>query len=159
MIELIIWLFVLSFIIYKKAKKIGGAERTIERKNKSFTYQRPVSQQTKKNFAVMPEHKKVPPNVERKCMVEDKHRSENNVFAKQPVSSTTTPNVSRPYTELPKENKTQKKENRMVALRLYEGDHVPQGYRMVRCSYCAAENLIAYSSRGKYMCYFCHEDL
>lgn len=158
MIELIVWLFILGFIFYKKAKKTGRAERSIERKNRPVTYQRSVSQPGK-NFAVMPEHKKVPPNVERKCIVEDGHRLENNVNAKRSMKSSVTPNVTRPYTELPKETRVKKEENRMVALRLYEGDHVPQGYRMVRCSYCAAENLIAHSARGKYMCYFCHEDL
>ena len=112
-----------------------------------------------KNFAVMPEHKKVQPNVERKCAAEDRHRSENNVYQKKSSQQTAVPNVKHAYTEVPKQTRMEKRAARMIATRLYEGDHVPQGYRMVKCGYCAAENLIAYSSRGDYMCYFCHEDL
>ena len=159
MFELIIWLIIVGAIFYSKAKKAGKIGNVSEKKNTPVTYTRPTSQPVKKNFAIMPEHKNVQPNVERKCAAEDGHRSENNVFAKRPVKPTATPNVSRPYTEPPKQTRMEKKGSRMTALRLYEGDHVPQGYRMVRCSYCAAENLIAHSSRGAYMCYFCHEDL
>lgn len=159
MLEGIIWLIIVGAIAYSRAKKAGKIGNAAERKNKPVTYQKTTSQPVKKNFAIMPEHKKVLPNVERKCAAEDGHRSENNVYAKRPAKPTATPNVSRPYTEAPKQTRMEKRGNRIAALRLYEGDHVPQGYRMVRCSYCAAENLIAYSSRGNYMCYFCHEDL
>lgn len=159
MIEGIIWLIIVGAIAYSKAKKAGKIDKSTTSMSKSVTYQRPVSQPVKKNFAVMPEHKKVPPNVERNCAAEDRHLSENNVFAKKPAKPTAEPNVSRPYTEPPKQTRIEKKGNRIAAIRLYEGDHVPQGYRMVKCHYCAAENLIAYSARGDYMCYFCHEDL
>lgn len=154
---IIIWLIIIGAIYYSKAKKAGKLEKPST--NKPVTYTRNTVQQPKKNFAVMPEHKKVAPNVERKCAAEDRHRSENNVFSKNTAKPTATPNVSRPYTEAPKQTRMERKGSRMIAKRLYEGDHVPQGYRMVRCSYCAAENLISYSSRGEYMCYFCHEDL
>lgn len=119
MIEGIIWLIIVGAIAYSRVKKAGKIGSASERRNKPVTYQKTTAQPVKKNSAVMPEHKKVPP----------------------------------------KQTRMEKKGNRIAALRLYEGDHVPQGYRMVRCSYCAAENLIAYSSKGDYMCYFCHEDL
>lgn len=45
------------------------------------------------------------------------------------------------------------------AQRLYEGDSVPNGCRCVVCSYCAAENLIPVSSRERFSCYFCREQL
>ncbi len=159
MIEGIIWLIIVGAIAYSRAKKAGKIGNSTVERSKTATYQRPVSQPVKKNFAVMPEHKKVPPNVERNCAAEDRHRSENNVFAKRPAKTTVVPNVSRPYMEPPKQTRMEKRGNRIAAIRLYEGDRVPQGYRMVKCHYCAAENLIAYSARGNYMCYFCHEDL
>lgn len=45
------------------------------------------------------------------------------------------------------------------AVRLYEGDSVPTGMRRVRCSYCAADNLVPENSRQRYTCYFCREEL
>ena len=45
------------------------------------------------------------------------------------------------------------------AQRLYEGDSVPQGMRVIKCSYCGAENLVPQGSRQKYTCYFCREEL
>ena len=155
MFELLIWLIIVAAVFISKSKK---AQEKIGEKTTQVFASKPVQEQ-KRNFAVMPEHKKVPPNVERKCAVEDRHRSENNVYQKRPSQTTTVPNVKRAYTEAPKQTRMEKQSSRMIAKRLYEGDHVPQGYRMVKCGYCAAENLIAYSSRGDYMCYFCHEDL
>lgn len=155
MFELIIWLIVVVAVFISKSKK---AQEKIEKKATQVFTSKTVQQQ-KKNFAVMPEHKKVPPNVERNCAAEDRHHSENNVYQKRPLQQTAVPNVKRAYSEAPKQTRMEKRSSRMVAARLYEGDHVPQGYRMVKCGYCAAENLIAYSSRGDYMCYFCHEDL
>lgn len=160
MFEFLILLIIIGFSSYSKAKKAGIIQdKEKNNKNNPPVYQRPVSQPVKKNFAVMPEHKKVPPNVERNCAAEDKHRSENNVYEKKAAKPVAVPNVSRPYTEPQKQTRMEKKANRIAAIRLYEGDHVPQGYRMVKCHYCAAENLIAHSARGNYMCYFCHEDL
>ena len=45
------------------------------------------------------------------------------------------------------------------AQRLYEGDSVPQGMRVIKCFYCGAENLVPQGSRQKYTCYFCREEL
>ena len=177
MFELLIWLIIIGAIIASKAKKAnqnsqGQTNRNTtynqSQANRSATHKQSQAQangnvtynQTqKKNFAVMPEHKKVPPNVERNCAAEDRHRSENNIYHRRPSQQTAVPNVKRDYTEAPKQTRVEKQSTRMVAKRLYEGDHVPQGYRMVKCGYCAAENLIAHSARSKYMCYFCHEDL
>lgn len=155
MFELLIWIIIVVCVFISKSKK---AQKKIEKKATQVFTSKPV-QQREKNFAVMPEHKKAQPNVERKCAAEDRHRLENNVYQKKPSQQTTVPNVKRAYTEAPKQTRMEKRSQRMIATRLYEGDHVPQGYRMVKCGYCAAENLIAYASRGDYMCYFCHEDL
>lgn len=155
MFELLIWIIVIAAVCISKAKK---KQQISEKKSTKAAAYNPVRTQNK-NFAVMPQPKKVQPNVERKCAAEDNHRSENNVYQKKASQQTAVPNVKREYTEAPKQTRMEKRSSRMVATRLYEGDHVPQGYRMVKCGYCAAENLIAYASRGDYMCYFCHEDL
>lgn len=154
MLGIIIWIFIIYFIFIKKRNTQNRTDRRTSQANTSRTVQPP-----QRNFAVVTEQKKVQPNVERKCAVEDRHRSENNVYQKRTVQQTSVPNVKRDYTEAPRQTKMEKKATRMVATRLYEGDRVPQGYRMVKCGYCAAENLIPYTSRGDYMCYFCHEDI
>ncbi len=155
--QLFAWIIVLGAVIAVVNSKKNKIQ-TPQDSDKKVYYERKTVQ-PQKNFAVMPEHKKVPPNVERKCMVEDKHASENNVYARRDSKSTATPNVKRPYTEHSTQTREERNKNRMVATRLYEGDRVPQGCRMVKCKYCGAENLITYFSKGDYVCYFCHEDL
>ena len=44
---------------------------------------------------------------------------------------------------------------RIVALRLMEGDPVPQGYLKIRCPYCAADNLVTKNCKQYHSCYFC----
>ena len=44
---------------------------------------------------------------------------------------------------------------RIVALRLMEGDPVPEGYVKVKCPYCAAENLVTKHCKQYHSCYFC----
>ena len=44
---------------------------------------------------------------------------------------------------------------RIVALRLMEGDPVPEGYVKVKCPYCAAENLVTKNCKQYHSCYFC----
>lgn len=49
---------------------------------------------------------------------------------------------------------------RRAAQRHYDGDSIPQGMRLVKCSYCGAENLIGnYEKQENYTCYFCREIL
>lgn len=47
----------------------------------------------------------------------------------------------------------------VYALRWMEGDPVPSSQRLVKCSYCGAENLVPTGKRIKYHCYFCREEL
>ena len=44
---------------------------------------------------------------------------------------------------------------RIVALRLMEGDPVPEGYVKIKCPYCAAENLVTKHCKQYHSCYFC----
>lgn len=49
---------------------------------------------------------------------------------------------------------------RMAAQRHYDGDSIPRGMRLVKCSYCGAENLIGdYQKQNDFTCYFCREIL
>ena len=44
---------------------------------------------------------------------------------------------------------------RIVALRLMEGDPVPEGYERIKCPYCAADNLVTKHCNQYHSCYFC----
>lgn len=44
---------------------------------------------------------------------------------------------------------------RIVAIRLMEGDPVPEGYVRVKCPYCNADNLVTKNCRQYHSCYFC----
>ena len=44
---------------------------------------------------------------------------------------------------------------RIVALRLMEGDLVPEGYTRIKCPYCAADNLVTKHCKQYHSCYFC----
>lgn len=44
---------------------------------------------------------------------------------------------------------------RIVALRLMEGDPVPEGYVRIKCPYCGADNLVTKNCKQYHSCYFC----
>ena len=44
---------------------------------------------------------------------------------------------------------------RIVALRLMEGDPIPEGYERIKCPYCAADNLVTKHCKQHHSCYFC----
>ena len=44
---------------------------------------------------------------------------------------------------------------RIVALRLMEGDPVPAGYVRIKCPYCNADNLVTKDCKQYHSCYFC----
>lgn len=44
---------------------------------------------------------------------------------------------------------------RIVALRLMEGDPVPEGYEKIKCPYCGADNLVTKHCKQYHSCYFC----
>lgn len=44
---------------------------------------------------------------------------------------------------------------RIVALRLMEGDAVPSGYVRIKCPYCNADNLVTKDCKQYHSCYFC----
>ncbi len=48
---------------------------------------------------------------------------------------------------------------RAIAIRLMEGDPVPEGFNGYVCAYCGAVNLVKKGSKGKHCCYFCHDPI
>ena len=44
---------------------------------------------------------------------------------------------------------------RIVALRLMEGDPVPESYVRIKCPYCGADNLVTKNCKQYHSCYFC----
>jgi len=62
--------------------------------------------------------------------------------------------------KMEQERKNQQVYGRMCyAGRWFEGDPVPDSRKVVKCGYCAAENLVPINDRTKYNCYFCREEL
>lgn len=64
-----------------------------------------------------------------------------------------------------KEELNQERENRQsyghirYAKRWLDGEAVPSGARMIKCTYCGAENIMPMHDGSKYNCYFCREEL
>lgn len=62
--------------------------------------------------------------------------------------------------KMEQERKNQQMHGRMCyAGRWFEGDPIPNSRKIVKCGYCAAENLVPINDRTKYNCYFCREEL
>lgn len=150
-----VWLILVIIIVAVRIGKItaktnGSVKQQVQRRT---TVPRPQQQ---RSFAAMPksQHKAVP-NVERNCAADDKHRYENNVSRYNKKKPDAIPNVQgasmRPQPRMTG--------NRKAARQLYIGDPVPQGMRMVKCGYCAADNLVPFAARNEYKCYFCHYDI
>lgn len=150
-----VWiLIIIGYVIYKVTKASaknnvsGTRQGNVSRKN---TPARPQQ----RSFAAMPKQQRVIPNVERNCSADDKHRFENNLSPHKQKQASAIPNVQSARMH-PQPKKTG---NRKAARQLYIGDPIPQGMRMVKCSYCAAENLVPFTARNEYKCYFCHYDI
>ena len=114
MFDIIIGLIIFGAVIASKKKKNEKNAQTNVQTNVQTPkggagtyYQRPQTQS--RNFAMMPEHKKVAPNVERKCMVEDKHRSEMQTHVAKVSQQVSVPNVKREYTQASQQTREQKK--------------------------------------------------
>ena len=147
----VLWIILIIIItLVKTAKTAGntGAGGT-QRPN---TVNRPPVRPQAGSFAAMPKQHSAVPNVERNCSADDKHRYENNVSGLNKKKPTAIPNVQSSHMQ----PQPKKSGNRKVAGQLYIGDPVPQGMKVIRCKYCAADNLVPYAARDKYKCYFCH---
>ena len=148
-----LWILIIIVYVIVKVSKAAGNSRVRGTQKKSAA--QPIRNQ-QRSFAAMPkqQHQAVP-NVESNCSADDKHRYENNLSKHNKKSASAIPNVpsSRSYRQ-PKMSG-----NRKAARQLYMGDPVPHGMKVIRCGYCAADNLVPYTARDSYKCYFCHYDI
>ena len=160
--EVLLWIVI--FFVYAgiKVAKISGKNSTrgiakpnVPRKTTPArsTYKR--NQVPARSFAAMPKQQKATPNVERNCNADEHHKYENNPLGNEVNRSSAVPNI--PSANMHAQPKMSG--NRKAARQLYIGDPVPRGTRVIRCGYCAAENLVPYNARNEYKCYFCHYDI
>ena len=132
----------------KAAKKAEKTTQQTPRRNQ-------IRPEVKRSFAAMPKQQKAVPNVERNCSADDKHRFENNVSRHKTKKASAIPNMQSANMH----NQPKMSGNRKAARQLYIGDPIPQGTRLIKCGYCAAENIVPYAARNEYKCYFCHYDI
>lgn len=150
-----VWiLFIIVYVMVIRAKASGNT-RTNSGHRPNTSGNRPPARSQQRSFAAMPKQENAVPNVERDCTADDKHRFENNLSRFNKKKPTAIPNVQSSSMRL----QPKKSGNRKIARQLYMGDVVPQGMRVVECSYCAADNLVPYTARNEYKCYFCHYDI
>lgn len=151
----VLWLIiVIAFTVIKSSKMTKqNRGRDVHQRNVPVGNSQPRPQQ--RSFAAMPKQHGAAPNVERNCSAEDKHRYENNVSGLHKKKPSAIPNVQGSAMHY----QPKKSGNRKAARQLYIGDPVPQGMRVVRCRYCAADNLVPFTARDSYKCYFCHYDI
>lgn len=127
-----------TFTGMERSSKPAAAEN----KNTAFTGMEGSSQETVPNVAR--NGQTAVPNVPRK---KQHHRS----FWAPHKEETLQPQIR--TNSLWEEDKHAGK--RIVALRLMEGEAVPQGYVQVKCSYCGADNLVTQNCKQYHSCYFC----
>ena len=150
-----LWILIIVVYIIVKMSKAAGNNSGLEKPQKHQPKHTVERTNVQRSFAAMPKQKPVPPNVERNCAAEDNHRFENKVSGHYDKKASAIPNVqSKTMHVQPKMSG-----NRRVARQLYIGDPIPKGMKLVKCSYCAAENLVPYTARNEYKCYFCHYDI
>ena len=87
--------------------------------------------------------------------------SQNNKKKKKAATQTTAPKQPTPKKEYSHVEPTKAyRAARNAAERYEEWFPVPEGKKVVRCGYCAANNLIPRERRrDQYTCYFCREEL
>jgi len=150
----VLWVILLIVITIVKTSKAAGNSRVRGSQN-SRTANRPPVRTQPRSFAAMPKQHSAAPNVERNCSADDKHRYENNLSRFNKKKPTAIPNVQNTV----RQPQPKMSGNRKAARQLYIGDPVPHGMKAIRCSYCAADNLVPYTARDGYKCYFCHYDI
>lgn len=153
--ELMLWILIIIVYVIIKMSKAAGRNNVRGTQKSNVPRPNTPVRNPQRSFAAVPKQQKAIPNVERNCSADDKHRFENNISGHKVKKTSAVPNVQ--TTRMHPQPK--KSGNRRVAGRLYEGDPIPQGARMVKCGYCAAENLVPYTARNEYKCYFCHYDI
>ncbi len=160
-----LWILIVFIYIIIGVTKGAGKKNTngtADKKQLSSNVARPnvmrkdnKGVESQRSFAALPKQNTAVPNKERNCTAEDKHRFENNVSGYSGKRTSATPNVQSPVMH----KQPKMSGNRREARQLYIGDPIPQGMKLKKCDYCAAENLVPYTARNEFKCYFCHYDI
>lgn len=147
MLELIIFIIVISWVLKTKRKKNDSQQAGTVRRNPQVTKQTPVKPAQKavkpaqsKSVQGKPEEMSTMEMLEAKAKEDDREE----------------------MIERQRQNIENKKHygHLNYAEKYIIGDSVPKGKKMVFCAYCNAENLIpAYGAVRDYNCYFCRENL
>ena len=164
-------IIIVIFISAKKAAQSGNAHgRSHNRSNlpgnysgqKAYTH--PKSMTQKDN--VSNRETKTLPNVSKsgKTVIPNVSKNGKTVIPNVPMKK----RVERTFMEPHKEEAFQPRirtnnlwgedehaKQRIVALRLMEGDPVPEGYVKIKCPYCAADNIVTKNCKQYHSCYFC----
>lgn len=141
-------IIIVIFINAKKAAKSGSERQqgNRQRGNDSESFKMPVT--AKKEIKTLPNipknGKTVIPNVPVKRKTDKRYMEPHREEKVQPKIRTN---------NLWGEDKHA--HQRIVALRLMEGDAVPEGYIRVKCPYCNADNLVTKNCKQYHSCYFC----
>ena len=135
----VIIFYVMIIAIFINAKRAAQSGSDHKR-----SHNRPKSKSLEKIPNVTKSGKTVTPNVPRKKKVEKTFMEPHKEESLQPRIRT-----NNLWGEDEHANK------RIVALRLMEGDPVPEGYVKIKCPYCAAENLVTKHCKQYHSCYFC----
>lgn len=150
--------YIIIFAVIAGAKRAAGSNSENSSKRKAWM---------KGQFA----GSNVPPKGMTKLNTESKGAINPNVSSKGKTAIPNVPNKKRQapvFMEPHKEESFQPKirnnnlwgedehaGKRIVALRLMEGDPVPEGYTRIKCPYCAADNLVTKHCKQYHSCYFC----
>lgn len=135
--------YIMIIVMIVKAKK-GENQPSGQKGNYSAKTTMPISSPKQRRKSNVSQKEESFPNVPRKKQVEKSFMEPHREETKQPKIRTNNLWGEDKYAG-----------QRIVALRLMEGDPVPQGYHMIKCPYCAAENLVTKNCKQHHSCYFC----
>ena len=136
------------FINAKKAARSGSEPKRTTNRQGNYSTQKTIPNVPKKGTGTIPNvpknGKTITPNVPGKKRTEKVFMEPHKEESRQPKIRTN--NLW---------GEDEHAHQRIVALRLMEGDLVPEGYTKIRCPYCAADNLVTKHCKQYHSCYFC----
>lgn len=154
--------YIIIIAIFVKAKKVaqsGGEQKRTANHQGKYSAQRTILNAPKKGTGTIPNVPKkgnnTIPNIPKNGKIITPNvpvkKKEEKVFLEPHKEESRQPRIRNNNLWGEDEHAHQ----RIVALRLMEGDAVPEGYVKIRCPYCAADNLVTKHCRQYHSCYFC----
>lgn len=160
--------YVIIFIIFAGVKTAAQSGNDRRKSLGTYSGQRSntSSESTVAKRNVPNEEKKVIANVPKsgKNVIPNVPKSGKNVIPNVPMKKKMVRTIMEPHKEEEIQPKIRNNnlwgedehaKQRIVALRLMEGDPVPEGYVRIKCPYCAADNLVTKHCKQYHSCYFC----